>query len=83
MPSIHETQTNDEGVSRMVPAGDIEIPAGGTLALEPGSYHIMLMKLQSPLVEGETFLMTLLFSDGLEMEVVVPVLRIGARGPEG
>lgn len=83
MPSIHETQTNDEGVSRMLPAGDIEIPVGGTLALEPGSYHIMLMKLQSPLVEGETFPMTLLFSDGLEKEVVVPVLRIGARGPEG
>lgn len=83
MASIHETQTNDEGISRMVPAGDIEIPAGGKLALEPGSYHIMLMKLQSPLVEGETFPITLLFSDGLELEVVVPVLRIGARGPEG
>ena len=83
MASIHETQTNGDGVSSMAPAGDIEIPVGGAVALEPGGYHAMLMKLQSPLVEGETFPMTLLFSDGTELEVTVPVLGVGARGPEG
>ena len=41
------------------------------------------MQLQSPLVEGETFPLTLLFSDGTELEITVPVLGIGARGPEG
>ena len=83
MTSIHETQTDNNGVSSMMPAADIEIPAGETLSLKPGSYHIMLMKLQAPLVEGETFPIILLFADGTELEVMMPVLRIGARGPEG
>lgn len=83
MASIHETRTNSEGVSSMVPADDIVIPAGGTIALEPGGYHAMLMQLRSPLVEGETFALTLLFSDGTEIDITVPILGIGARGPEG
>ncbi len=83
MASIHETSTNSDGVSSMAPADDIMIPAGGMIALEPGGYHAMLMQLQSPLVEGETFSLTLLFSDGTELEITVPVLGIGARGPEG
>ncbi|WP_299566731.1 copper chaperone PCu(A)C [uncultured Sulfitobacter sp.] len=83
MASVHETRTNSDGVSSMTPAEDIAIPAGGTVALEPGGYHAMLMQLQSPLVEGETFPLTLLFSDGTELEVNVPILGVGARGPEG
>ena len=83
MPSIHETRTNLDGISSMAPADDILIPAGGMIALEPGGYHVMLMKLKAPLVKGETFMMTLLFSDGTEIETNVPVLGIGSRGPEG
>ena len=83
MASIHETRTNTDGVSSMVPAEEIVIPAGGLIALEPGGYHAMLMQLQSPLVEGEAFPLTLLFSDGMELDVIVPILGIRARGPEG
>ena len=83
MPSIHETRTNSDGISSMASADDILIPAGGMIALEPGGYHAMLMKLNAPLVKGETFMMTLLFSDGTEVETNVPVLGIGSRGPEG
>lgn len=83
MASIHETRTNSDGVSSMTPANEILIPAGGMIALEPGGYHAMLMQLQSPLVEGQTFPLTLLFSDGTELEITVPILGIGARGPEG
>lgn len=83
MASVHETRTNSDGVSSMMPADDIEIPAGESIALEPGGYHAMLMQLQSPLVEGETFPLTLMFSDGTELDVTVPVLGFGARGPDG
>lgn len=83
MVSIHQTTTNADGVSSMGSAGEIEIAAGGTLALEPGSYHAMLMQLQEPLVEGETFSLMITFADGTELMVDVPVLGIGARGPEG
>lgn len=83
MISIHETKTTSDGISSMAPAGNIEIPPGATVALEPGGYHAMLMQLQSPLIKGETFPLTLTFSDGTELEINVPILGIGARGPEG
>jgi len=80
--SIHETKTNSLGISSMTSAEDIKIPAGSTIALEPGGYHAMLSQLKSPLVEGKTFPLTLLFADGSELEITVPILGLGARGPE-
>lgn len=83
MPEIHESKTNAEGVSSMSPAGEITIAPGESVALEPGGLHAMLMKLQEPMIEGETFPLTLTFSDGGEVTVEVPILGIAARGPEG
>ncbi|WP_068117663.1 copper chaperone PCu(A)C [Pseudoruegeria marinistellae] len=83
MPEIHQTSTNAEGVSSMAPAGEIKIAAGGEVALEPGGLHAMLMRLQRPMTEGESFLLNLVFSDGSEVMIEVPILGIAARGPEG
>lgn len=83
MPEIHRTAPNDQGVSTMAPAGDITIAPGESVALAPGGLHAMLMKLKSQMKEGETFPLTLIFSDGGAMTVEVPILGLGARGPEG
>lgn len=80
-PEIHRTSTNAAGVSSMAPAGDIVIGPGEAVALEPGGLHAMLMRLQSPLIKGKTFPITLMFADGGEVTVDVPILSIGARGP--
>ena len=80
---IHESTTNTEGVSSMASAGDITIAPDESVALEPGGLHAMLMRLQTPMIEGETFPLTLIFSDGGEVSVEVPILGIAARGPEG
>ena len=82
MPDIHQTSTNAEGVSSMAPAGDIEIAPGAAVSLEPGGLHAMLMRLQRPMAEGESFSLTLDFSGGGEIVVEVPILGIAARGPE-
>ena len=82
MPEIHLTSTNDQGVSSMSPAGEIEIAPGDAVALEPGGLHAMLMRLQRPMVKGETFSLTLVFADGGKVSVEVPILGIAARGPE-
>lgn len=82
MPEIHLTSTNDQGVSSMTPAGEIEIAPGEVAALEPGGLHAMLMRLSRPMVEGETFALTLVFGDGDEITVDVPILGIAARGPK-
>lgn len=82
MPEIHLTSTNQQGVSSMTPAGEIEIAPGEVAALEPGGLHAMLMRLSRPMVEGETFALTLVFGDGDEITVDVPILGIAARGPK-
>lgn len=82
MPEIHETTTNAEGVSSMAPTGEITIAPGDSAELAPGRLHAMLMRLQEPMAEGESFPLTLSFSDGGEVTVDVPILGIAARGPE-
>ncbi len=82
MPAIHETRTSTEGVSSMTPTDEIAIAPGESVALEPGGLHAMLMQLQEPMTEGETFPLTLVFEDGVEATVEVPILGFAARGPE-
>lgn len=79
---IHET-TMDGDVMQMRPVAEVEIPAGETLQLEPGSYHVMLMGLTAPLAAGDTIRLTLTFDSGvrLETEAVVsmePVAKADA-----
>lgn len=81
MPEIHESKTNADGVSSMAPAGEITIAPGESVSLEPGGLHAMLMQLQTPMTEGAAFPLTLLFDDGGEVTVEVPILGIAARGP--
>lgn len=42
---------------RAVPA--LELPAGKTVELKPGSYHIMLMELKAPVAAGDSVPLTL------------------------
>lgn len=83
MPDIHETTIDANGVSSMGPVGEITIPAGESVLLEPGGMHAMLMRLHTKMVEGETFRLTLNFADGGTLTVDVPILGIAALGPEG
>lgn len=80
-PEIHLTSTDDQGVSSMLPTGAIVIAPGEALVLEPGGLHVMLMRLSRPMVEGETFFLTLEFADDVEATVEVPILGIAAQGP--
>lgn len=82
LPEIHRTATDANGRTSMVPAGKIVIPPGEAIALEPGGLHVMLMKLKGPMKEGSSFPMTLAFDDGGKVTVEVPILGIGARGPQ-
>ena len=52
---------NDNGVMRMREVAGIAIPAHGQTELKPGGYHIMLMGLRDPLVDGRIASFTLTF----------------------
>ena len=73
MAEIHETSMNDEGAMMMSEVGRIDIPAGETVMLEPGGYHIMLMQLAEPLEPGNAFDLTLQFAEGGDITVEVEV----------
>lgn len=70
------------GVMRMRQLADgLEIPAGATVTLAPGGYHVMLMDLQRPLARGEAVPLTLEFENAGRIEVNLAVQSIGAAGP--
>ncbi len=73
MVEIHETSMNDDGAMMMQPVTEIELPAGETVKLEPGGYHIMLMQLVEPLEAGQTYKLTLQFAESGDQEIEVEV----------
>ena len=81
MPQVHRTTISKQGVSSMAPAGEVEIGPGAAVALKPGGLHAMLMQLTRPMTKGKSFTLTLVFSDGDEIAVNVPILSLAARGP--
>ena len=61
----------------------LELPAGRTVELKPGGYHVMLMDLKRDLKEGETVPLTLVIEQGgkrQNVELKVVVLAPTARG---
>ena len=51
----------------------IAVPAGETVTLEPGGYHVMLLRLVEPLVAGASIDVTLTFEEAGDIEVVAEV----------
>jgi copper(I)-binding protein len=63
-----------DGVMSMqhLPEG-IEIPAGETVNLEPGSFHVMCIDRQQEFVAGDSIPLTLQFSDAGTTDVTVEI----------
>jgi hypothetical protein len=66
---VHESKVGDDGVGTMAHIPALEIPAGATVSLEQGGYHIMLMGLTSPLTEGELHKAVLIFERAGRVEI--------------
>lgn len=73
---LHE-MTMEGDVMKMRAVPGLDLPAGKTVQLKPGSYHLMLMDLKRPLAKDSSVPLTLRFKDakGLatELQVSVPV----------
>ncbi len=59
---IHEMKM-EGGVMKMNAVDRVVLPAGQSVELKPGSYHVMLMALSAPLKEGDSVPITLTFQD--------------------
>ena len=61
--SLHETRVVD-GVSRMRAMPELVVPANGSVTLEPGGLHLMLMQPRTPLQAGSTVEIVFELKDG-------------------
>ena len=85
---VHEMKM-DGDVMKMRAMPALDLPAGKTVELKPGSYHIMLLDLKAPLAKGATVPLTLVFKDAqgaesqMQLQVPVSVQAPGAAGAHG
>jgi hypothetical protein len=74
MVEIHETTTDASGMTGMHPIERLEIPARGSVTLQPGGYHLMLMQVVEGAVEvGKTVELRLTFEKAGEIVVQAEV----------
>jgi periplasmic copper chaperone A len=80
---LHEMKM-DGDVMRMRAIETLAVPAGQTVTLKPGGYHLMLVGLRAPLPQGAQVSVTFSFKDAKgkpgKLEVKIPV---AASAPGG
>ena len=74
---LHEMKMEGD-VMRMRQVDGIALPAGKSVELRPGGFHIMFVGLKAPLKAGDKFPMKLKFEKAGEVEVTVNVEAPGA-----
>jgi copper(I)-binding protein len=60
---LHKSE-NTGGMSSMHHVDEVDVPAGGSVAFAPGSYHLMCMQANSAITPGAKVPVTLIFKDG-------------------
>src|SRR6516162_11309033 len=75
------TMSMEGMVMKMRPLADLDIPAGQSITLKPGGQHVMLLGLDAPLREGQSFPLTLTFEKAGTRTVTVAIEKPGAAGP--
>lgn len=78
---VHEMKMEND-IMRMRSVTGLDLPAGQTVSLKPGGYHVMLLDLKAPLAKDSTVPVTLRFKDakGVESKLDL-VLPVGLAAP--
>ncbi|WP_293776722.1 copper chaperone PCu(A)C [uncultured Oxalicibacterium sp.] len=81
---IHEMSMQGD-VMRMKQITGLDLPAGKTVELKPGSYHLMFFNVRHQLKEGDTVPLTLTFENAQKaretVKVQAPVRALNAQVP--
>ena len=79
---VHEMKMEGDTMKMRELAGGLDLPAGQTVELKPGGYHVMMMDLKGALAKGATVPFTLKFEDAKGVKTALDLtLPVGA--PEG
>ncbi|GER20383.1 copper chaperone PCu(A)C [Variovorax boronicumulans] len=79
---VHEMKMEGDTMRMRELAGGLELPAGKTVELKPGGYHVMLMDLKGAMTKGATVPMTLKFEDAKGAKTTLE-LKLPVGAPEG
>mgnify|MGYP003339302892 CR=1 FL=1 len=79
---IHEMKTENGVMSMRQMKDGILIPAGTTVELKPGSYHIMIFGLSQPFVEGTMVKGKITFEKAGSADIEFKVEAVGANPAE-
>ena len=71
---LHQ-HTHNNGVMQMRQLQTIDIAAGEKQQFSPGDYHIMLLGLKQPLLDGDNFELTLTTQRGINIKASVAVTK--------
>ena len=71
---MHKSETVD-GVARMIHQDSLVIPAHGSLALEPGSFHLMMPAPEKRLTQGDKVDLLLHFADERSVRVTAVIRK--------
>jgi len=78
---VHEMAMEGSVMKMRAVSGGLELPAGKTVELKPGGYHVMLMDLKQPLKAGQLVPVTLVVESADKkretLELKVPVRALG------
>jgi copper(I)-binding protein len=82
---VHEMKMEGDVMKMRAVVGGLDLPAGKTVELKSGGYHVMLMDLKAALPKDSTVPLTLVFKDakGVEskVELKVPVAAVAPGAP--
>lgn len=77
---LHETMDH-QGTKSMHPAGDIAVPANGTVEFAPGGKHVMLFDVGPNVKAGGRIPLALAFASGKKLELQAQVVGAGDPPP--
>lgn len=78
---VHEMSVKDDVMIMREVADGIVIPAGATVELKPGGYHVMFMDVAEPFKQGESIAATLTFDKAGSVDVVFSVGATSGGAP--
>jgi copper(I)-binding protein len=79
---IHEMRMDGNVMRMRELEKGLEIPAGATVMLKPGSYHIMFMGLKAPFAKDAKVQMTLVFEKAGSLDIALDVEALGSSAPK-
>lgn len=83
LTEVHEMKMEGD-IMKMRAVPVLDLPAGKTVELKPGGYHVMLLDLKAPLAKDTEVPITLVFQDakGVESKLNLTV-PVGTAAPGG